>query len=147
MVDVTEYERRLLRVFAVRKGVERLPGGVIDDAWLEGAIRTPRSRSSSPSTPGRGCRYVFRCAIWTAIAGASPEAHAYEIDIGLQDWTGTLGSMASAPGSTYELRRRARVSDRGAPARKPGLSPATCAQTVGVGRCDFAYASCARGFR
>jgi hypothetical protein len=35
-MDVTEYERRLFQVFAVRKGVERFPGGVIDDAWLEG---------------------------------------------------------------------------------------------------------------
>jgi hypothetical protein len=112
-VDVKEYERRLFRVFAVRKGVERSPGGVIEDAWLEGDYPDTEIAIVVTFNTRPGCLYVFRCAIWTAIAGASPEAHAYEIDIGLQDWTGTLGSMPWAAGSTYELRpARAGVSPR-----------------------------------
>jgi hypothetical protein len=103
-MDVTEYERRLFQVFAVRKGVERFPGGVIDDAWFEGDYPNTEIAVVVTFNARPGSRYVFRPAIWTAIAGASPEAHAYEIDIGLQDWTGTLGSMAWATGSTYELR-------------------------------------------
>ena len=115
-MDVTEYERRLFRVFAARQGVERFPGGVIDDAWLEGDYPDTEIAIVVTFNTRPGCRYVFRCAIWTAIAGASPEAHAYEIDISLQDWTGTLGSMPSAPGSTYEPRP-ARVGVR---PRRPG---------------------------
>jgi hypothetical protein len=103
-MDVTEYERRLFRVFAVRKGVERFPGGVIDDTWLEGDYPNTEIAIVVTFNTRPGCRYVFRSAICTAIAGASPEAHAYEIDIGLQDWTSKLGSMAWATGSTYELR-------------------------------------------
>jgi hypothetical protein len=115
-MDVTEYERRLFQMFAVRKGVERFPGGVIDDAWFEGDYPNTEIAIVVTFNARPGCRYVFRSAIWTAIAGASPEAHAYEIDIGLQDWTGTLGSMAWATGSTYELRP-GRASAR---PRRPG---------------------------
>ena len=112
-MDVAEYERRLFQVFAVRKGVERFPGGVIDDAWFEGDYPDTEIAIVVTFNARPGCRYVFRCAIWTAIAGASPEAHAYEIDISLQDWTSTLGSMPWTPGSTYERRpARADVTPR-----------------------------------
>jgi hypothetical protein len=112
-MDATEYEQRLLRVFAVRTGVERFPGAVIDDAWLEGDYPDTEIAIVVTFNTRPGCRYVFRSAIWTPIAGASPEAHAYEIDISLQDWTAALGSMAPAPGTTYELRpARAGVSPR-----------------------------------
>ncbi|MGH2943679.1 MAG: hypothetical protein ACRDLN_12995 [Solirubrobacteraceae bacterium] len=116
MVDVTEYERRLFRVFAIRKGVERFPGGVIDDAWLEGDHPKTEIAIVVTFNTKPGCRYGFRCAIWTAIAGASPEAHADEIDIRLQDWTGTLGSMPSEPCSTYEPR----AARMGVSPRRPG---------------------------
>ena len=100
-------------MFAARKGVERFPGGVIEDVWLEGDYPDTEIAIVVTFNDRPGCRYVFRATIWTAIAGASPEAHAYELDISLEDWTGRLGLMSWAPGSTYELRAaRAGVSPR-----------------------------------
>lgn len=116
-VPPDEYERRLLQVFLETKETERFPGGFIDDAWLEGehpdttivVVMTFRDRPQ--------CRYVFRGPILSPIADSNPEAQAYDIDISLQEWTGTLRSIPWKPGMTYDPS----PGSAGCTPRRPGF--------------------------
>jgi hypothetical protein len=115
-VEPAEYERRLLQVFAQMKGSEPYLGSVVlEDAWLEGdhpntEIAIVLIRPDRPC-----CRYIYR----TPILGrdSNPEQAAYDIDIGVLEWSGTIRSIPWEPGMTHEPR----PAREGVTQRRPGV--------------------------
>lgn len=101
-VEPEEYERRLFAVFAEGIRKEGLGGYITEDVWLEGEHPHTKIVIAITFRDRSGCRYIFRSAIWRSSSDSNPESQAYDIDIGLQEWSGTLRSIPWAPGMTYD---------------------------------------------
>ncbi len=126
-MDVTEYERRLFQVFAVRNGVERFPGGVIDDAWLEGdypnteiamVVTFNASRDAALSSGPRSGRRS---------QAPAPKRTPTRSTSACRTGRARLARWRGQPAARTSCGRRARVRDRGAPAREGRSEAATSA--------------------